>query len=421
MDLVINKVRLVDGRLVCIGVKNGQIAEISENPLVGQEVIDGKNNLVLPGLYNMHTHAAMTLFRGYGEDRKLMDWLMNYIWPAEAHLTEELVYLGTKLACYEMIRTGTICFMDMYWHLPGAFRAVEEMGLRAVLTAAIFDNFDEQAREKSQTECLALLEKYQGKNDRIKLGLGPHAVYTVSPELYQWCGQISEKYQIPVHTHLAETAHEEETCLKQFGARPVAHLQKLGLLNGRLFAAHGCWLNKEEMALLGERSVKVVTNPVSNLKLASGKICPVHDLRASGVEVLIGTDGVSSNNNLDLFEEMKYTAILQKHLNSDPVSLTAPEVLKMATEASAQALGFDGGRIEVGALADLIVVDLNQPAAYPATDLTSNAIYSLNGASVLTTICDGKVLMKDRVIPGEAALLDEVARVVPKLLNKSRD
>ncbi len=423
--MIIKNARLLDGAIVHIVVKNCKITEVAR---LGEEsfdriatttcgevkIIDAAGKMALPPLWNMHTHAGMTLFRGYGEDLRLMDWLQNYIWPAEAKLNDELVYHGTRLACLEMIKSGTVGFMDMYWHTGGALMAVQEMGMRAVLCPAIFDNFDRAERGRAKDRVQRELSAMAGAGPKIIPGVGPHAVYTVSPELLKWSFKLADG-KMSYHIHVSETEFEVDKCVDRYGMRPVEYLDSLGVLGNNVFAAHSCWLQENEMEIYAKRGVKAVTNPVSNLKLASGAICPVRDLRAAGVDVLIGTDGCSSNNNLDMFEEMKFTAVLQKHLHLDPTALTASEVLDMASKNPAGTLGLDYG-IKVGADADIMLVDTNIAQAVPMTDPISNLVYSMNGSCVDTMICAGDILMQNRKVPGEEAILKEAQIAAVKLL-----
>ena len=357
----------------------------------------------------------MTLFRGFADDMELKPWLEKKIWPAEAKLTEEDVYVGTRLACLEMIRTGTTLFNDMYWHLPGAVRAVESMGLRAVLSAVFIDLFDEKKREEQIEENLGFLETYGGKNPLIHIALGPHAIYTVSSAALKWIVTFAEAHNLFVHIHLSETLKEVEDCLQAHGKRPVAYLKETGLLSDRLFAAHCNYLDEREMDLLTEAGVHLVHNPVSNLKLTVGpRVFPYKPLSERGASILLGTDGCSSNNNLDMLETAKFASLFQKWQASDPTLLPAEQALRHLTEEGYRAFRVGNGKIAQGEPADIVLIDLDHPANVPLYHLDSNLIYAVNGNAVTTTICDGRVLMHEGVIPEEETILAEARQTAKK-------
>jgi len=384
-------------------------------------IIDGDGAIALPGLSNTHTHAAMSLLRGYADDMILQDWLSQKIWPLEAHLTGEDVYWGTRLACLEMVRTGTTAFNDMYFFMEDAARAVDEAGIRAVLSYGFIDLFNAEKRENEckATEKLALHVRAM-KNPRIKTAVGPHAIYTVSPEGLKWCAEFAKEQKCGIHIHLSETEKEVNDCLASHQKHPAALLDDCGILTPRTIAAHGCWLDDAECTLLGKRGVSVSHNPASNMKLATHRAMPYRELSKAGANTCIGTDGCASNNNLDLFEEMKTAALLQKFFWNDPTVLPAPAALAMATTAGARALGFGTGTLSVGAPADLILVATRRACNTPLHNATSNLVYSCSGAAVETTICNGKVLMLDREIPGEAEILTGAAKAADALVRRAQ-
>ena len=418
--ILIKNVRTLSGEIINVYLSGSQISKVTPFQEVSDfkgTVLEGDGKVITTPFWNMHTHAGMTLLRGYGEGTALMDWLENYIWPAESNLTEEMVYHGTKLACLEMIKSGTVGFMDMYWHPKGAARAVNEMGMRAVIGAVVFDNQDPALMKPCQERVLQEIEAIRSFNSElIKPAIAPHAIYTVSSELLQWAYNLADG-NMPYHIHLSETEFEVNQCLEAHGVRPTEYLEKLGVLGRNTYAAHSCWLSSNEMDIYAKYGVKAVTNPVSNLKLASGKICPIVDLQATGVEVFIGTDGCASNNNLDMFEEMKFTALLQKHAVVDPTVLTPKEVLDMASVQPAKAMGLNYG-IEEGCVADLMLLDINVPAGVPFTDLASNLVYSLNGSIVDSLICDGKIVMKNRQIENEKQILKNAQDAANEILKQ---
>ena len=382
--------------------------------------IDGTRLLLIPGLVNTHTHAAMTLLRGYADDMPLREWLEGKIWPLEAHLTGEDVYRGTKLACLEMIRTGTLAFNDMYFFMEEAARAVRETGIRATLSHGFIDLGDPGKREKEIRATEDLVSAVKGLGEpRIRVAAGPHAVYTVSPEGFRWCAEFSREEGIGIHTHLAETEQEARDCLHAYGRRPAAQLDACGCLTERTVAAHCCWLDREECSLLAARGASASHNPTSNMKLAVTRAKPYPWMTAAGVTVTLGTDGCASNNSLDLFGAMKDAALLQKFAWNTQTALPAPEVLAMATASGGRALGIPTGRIEVGAPADLVLVNLASPSMTPLFSGESNLVYSASGASVDTAICDGRILMLHGEIPGEEEILARAARSAAALVKRS--
>jgi 5-methylthioadenosine/S-adenosylhomocysteine deaminase len=397
-----------------IGIEGGKIAWIRSH---GHEtpgdptparVIDGRGLHAFPGLKNGHTHAAMTLFRGYGDDLPLMEWLQTRIWPAEALLTEEDVYQGTRLALVEMIRSGTTYFNDMYWHRPGVLRAVEELGLRAHVGSVFIDRGDPTgvAAGVLRDAVLQQVSERHSLSPRVKVALAPHAIYTVAPGSLEWMAELASGNDLIVHIHLSETRSEVEACVATHGLRPAHFLQRVGLLETSLVAAHGVYLDEEEMELLAAHGATVVTNPTANMKLATGGIFDYRAARAAGLRVALGTDGAGSNNNLDMIEEMKILALVQKHRAEDPTVLTAHEALALATKAASETFRLGSGALEAGAPADIILVDLSRPSTQPVHDPVSALVYAANGDAVHTTICDGRVLMYDRKL--EVADEDEV-------------
>jgi 5-methylthioadenosine/S-adenosylhomocysteine deaminase len=416
---------LLDKKKVDIAIsEDGLIAAIGEG--VRREYhsseyhLEGNGAIALPGLINTHTHAAMTLLRGYADDMVLQDWLSQKIWPLEAHLTGDDVYWGTRLACLEMIKTGTVAFNDMYFKMADAARAVDEAGLKAVLSHGFIDLFSEEKRESEikETEEFCGHVKSLGQ-PRIKAAVGPHAVYTVSPEGLSWLAEYAGSKNIGIHVHLSETEQEVKDCIRTHGVRPPVLLDRCGVLTPRTVAAHCCWLDEDDCRLLAARGVCASHNPVSNMKLAVHRAMPCHWLSAAGALVALGTDGCASNNNLDLFEEMKAAALLQKFFWNDQTLLSAEEALRMATSAGAKALGFGMGKIEAGAPADLILIDRHLPENTPLHNPSSNLVYACHGSAVSTTICDGRVLMHDRVVPGEEEILKRAGAVAASLVKRA--
>ncbi len=371
-----------------------------------EDAILGHGKLAIPGLVNSHTHLAMTLLRGYADDMPLMPWLQEKIWPLEARLTAEDIHWGVKLGCLELIRFGITCYNDMYYFMDETALATKQMGLRAFLSGVVFDS---QPGFKAEAE--RFIHNWKG-DDLIHPAVGPHAIYTCSEETLSWARETAEKNGIMIHTHLSETRGEVEESKKKHGCSPVEYLDTLGLLGPGLLAAHCVWLSEKDTVLLAQHGVNVCHCPISNLKLASG-IAPVERLLTSGVNVCLGTDGAASNNNLGLFDDIKVAAIVQKYACSRPDALAARLVWTMATENAYRAFGLNVGLHE-GALADLALIDLEKPWFTPQSNILSHLVYSMAGG-VDTTIVDGKVLMRDGVIPGEALILEKAQKCFERL------
>ena len=362
------------------------------------ELIREDNGLIMPGLINTHTHAAMACFRGLADDLPLMTWLNEYIFPAEATLTGEIVYHSTLLSMCEMIRSGTTAFCDMYLFAEHVARAAGQSGMRAWVGEALYDfpspNYGESENGLAYTR--DLLERYKG-SDMISITVDPHAVYTCSPDLLTRLGAMAEEYKALFLIHLAENQDEVHTCNQRYGKTPVQHLEALGLLGERMVAAHCVVLNEEEIQLLAERKVGVAHCAESNMKLASG-IAPVPAMLAAGVRVGIGTDGSASNNNVDMFSEMNTVAKLHKVHQLDPTVMSAEETLRAATRGGAMILGMDGkiGSLETGKKADLIVLDFDQPHLTPVYNPVSHLVYAARGSDVIHSVIGGKVVLRNR-------------------------
>jgi 5-methylthioadenosine/S-adenosylhomocysteine deaminase len=394
---------LVKGRDILI--EGNRITKIGRD-LRDEEIIDGHGMLAIPGLVNSHTHLAMTLFRGYADDMALMSWLQEKIWPLEARLTPEDIRWGVKLGCIEMIRFGITCYNDMYYFMDETALATKEMGLRAFLSGVFFDT-----RPEFMADAEAFLKKWSG-DDLIHPAVGPHAIYTCSEDTLMHARDLAEKYDAMLHIHLSETKGEVEDSRKKNGKSPVEYLDSLGFLSNRLLAAHCVWLSGNDISLLAKRKVNVAHCPISNLKMAAG-IAPIVGLLQAGVNVCLGADGASSNNNLSLFEEMKVAAIVQKAACSRPDVLKAEEVWRMATKNAYKTFRLDLGLRE-GCLADLSLIDLKKPWFCPESNIISHLIYGMNG-SVETTIANGKVLMNNGIIPGEEKILEKAQQHFERL------
>ncbi|UCD93196.1 MAG: amidohydrolase [Methanobacteriota archaeon] len=415
MSILITNV-LHQGKPVNVYLEDNFISDIGPS-VEAEQTIDGTNLALLPGLVNTHTHAAMTFFRSYADDMELHEWLRDKIWPIEAKLTPDDIYWGTRLACLEMIRSGTTCFNDMYFHLDMQAKATQESGMRAVLSEGFIDLMKPETGEELLTKTMKLVEEVRNMNcDRIKPALGPHALYTVSRQSLESIKQISDEEDLLIHFHLSETKDEVENCVKEYGKSPVRFLEEIGFLGPRLLAAHSVWLDEKEISILAGAGVKISHNPVSNMKLAVGKAIHYSEMRKAGLNVSLGTDGCASNNNLDMFESMKFATLLQKFSLNDPTVMPANEAFQLATVNGAQALGFNAGVIEVGKLADLILVNTRMPFFQPSHDLISNLVYSANGSCVDTVICDGKVLMEAGIVKDQDEIIEGARKATERLI-----
>jgi 5-methylthioadenosine/S-adenosylhomocysteine deaminase len=315
-----------------------------------------------------------------------------------------------------MIRSGTTAFLDMYYQLPATAQAVEDMGLRGVLSCAAFDNFKPERAGKIQQDIQKLFSEASRYSSRIQLALGPHSIYTASGALLQWIDAFSKEGDTLIQIHLAETQEEVDNALRQLGATPVRYLHQIGLLSPRLCIAHGLYVDEEEIRLLADHGVKVAHNPASNMKLGSGATFRFTEMRRAGITVGLGTDGCSSSNNLDMIETMKLASLLGKAWRQDPEALTAGEMLYAATSQGADILGLNAGRLAEGCLADLCLVDLRLPAFTPNHNFVSNLVYAANGSCVDTVICNGTIIMQNRKVPGEEEILRQVNRIAGKFL-----
>ena len=390
-----------EGKKQSLLIKDDLIAEISDeiDEAGADKIIDAEGKILLPGLINTHTHLSMTLFRGLADDLSLDSWLNDHIWPMEANLNGDYCYIGALLGAVELIKSGTTTFSDMYFYMEDVARAVEDAGIRAVLSYGMIDFGDAEKRENEIKDNLALFNACNGMADgRIKVFFGPHSPYTASEDLLVRVRELADEYGIGIHIHVSETQKEINDSIEEKDLRPFEYLEKIGFLGPDVVAAHCVWLSDEEIEIIKKHDVKVSHNPCSNMKLASG-ISPVSKMIENGVCVAIGTDGASSNNNLDLIEELKTASLLQKVSTLDPKVLSSDEAIEMATIKGAEALGLDSeiGSIEVGKKADIILIDTNSANMTPdSSSLSSNVVYSANGSNVDTTICNGKILMENK-------------------------
>ena len=384
------------------GAKISAIGEVPED-FHPARVLDGTGHLAIPGLVNAHTHASMTLLRSYADDMNLMDWLQNKIWPIEAEMNRGDIYWGAMLAAAEMIRTGTTAFADMYGPFMDAVaEVVIDSGLRGVLSRGIIGVAPDG--EAKLAENTALYRDFHGAGEgRVTVMYGPHALYTCPPDFLKKVAAEAQKVGAEIHIHMSETKGEVENCLKEYGKRPFAHVESTGIFDGGTLAAHCVWLDDEDISIIKRHGIRVAHNPGSNMKLASG-VAPVPRLLQEGVCVALGTDGASSNNNLDMLEEVQLAALLHKVDRLDPLAVPALEAVRMGTEYGAQAVGLkDTGKLAAGQQADIALISLQNTAFCPKHNLVSLLAYSARSTAVDTLLVAGKVLMEK----GELKTLDE--------------
>lgn len=387
----------VDGRLVYVGpVRSGQ-------PAAGVRVINAEEMIATPGLVNTHNHAAMVLLRGYGEDLPLHRWLEERIWPAEDRLTSDDYYWGSLLAMAEMIRGGTTCFMDMYMGMDRTAEAAAGCGIRACLSRGL--SAFSPTVDKAVAETRSLVKDWhKGADGRITTMIGPHAPYTCPPDFLRKMADLAGELGVGIHIHVGETQKEVVEHQATYKKSQVATLKETGILDHHVLAAHGVYLDDKDMTVLGEAGAAVAHCPTSNMKLGNG-IAKVLDLQKHGVTVSIGTDGAASNNDLDMFEEMRLAAILQKGATGDPSVLPAPQVVGMATREGARALGLEKvtGSLEPGLAADIVLVNMAQPHLTPLYNVLASLIYSVHATDVNLVMVDGTILYEN----GEFTTLDQ--------------
>jgi 5-methylthioadenosine/S-adenosylhomocysteine deaminase len=384
------------GKIVAVG----PAAEVAAG-YQGREVVDAGGGLVIPGLVNAHGHAPMVLFRGVADDLKLMDWLQNYIFPAEKNnVTAPFVKAGTELAALEMIRSGTTTFVDMYYFEDQIAEACDVAGLRCVLGSTLIEF--PAPDSKTIPDALAYAERFLKRwagHPRVVAAVGPHSTYLAAPETLKAARALADRYAAPILIHLSESADEQKTVLERYAKTPTEHLRDLGILRKGVLGAHGIWLTDGDRKILRDAEVGIAHCPQSNMKLASGT-APVRQMLAEGMRLGLGTDGAASNNDLDMFEEMATAAFLAKHASADPTVAPAAKVLEMATLGGARALGMEDriGSLEAGKRADIVVVDVRAPRMTPLYDAVSHLVYVAKGADVRHVVVEGRVVMRDRAV-----------------------
>ena len=395
MSSLLIKNVLMDGKKTDILIEGNRFRNLAAPAgTVADKVIEAEGMAILPPFYNTHTHAAMSLLRGYADDLPLQRWLTDYIWPYENKMTPQDIREGSRLAVREMIRTGSVFFSDMYFDIEETIEVVQEYGLRA----AIGVTFVESHSKSQQSEKLDLLKHWvDPTGGLISLTVAPHAIYTVGADLLVKCAETARSLGMKLHIHLSETRQEVDNCVREHGTTPVRYLEQLGFLGPDVIAAHVVHVDEEEAAILARRGVTLSHCPCSNMKLASGNF-PYKMLHDAGCRITLGTDGDSSNNNLDMREEMKFAALLAKADSGNPETMPASEALAVATRNGAEAFGIDAGEIREGMLADALLIRLDDERMQPCHNLISNWVYAAGSSCIDTVICNGRILMKDRIL-----------------------
>ncbi len=416
-----NGLCFIDGRFLeaNVGIEGNRIAYVGKDEISGDLEIDASDKFVLPGLFNAHTHLAMTLFRGYAEDMPLMDWLEKKIWRVERKLTPDDVYWGSMLGILEMLKTGTTAFSDLYIHMDEVAKAVGETGIRAVLCYGMADRGDEEKARRELEIGTEFVRNWNGAfNGRIKAIYGPHAPYTCTPEFLKAVKEKAREMKTLVHIHVSETKQEVEEIERRYGKTPVRLLDDIGFLDEKTVIAHAIWLDDEELTILRKRGVSVAHCPVSNLKLSSG-IARITDMLRLGINVCLGTDGAASNNTYNLFEEIKLTSLLQKVKTGRADALKAKDVLKMATRNGYKAYGLEGGELRQGMLADVVLIERRFNHC-PVYEPVHSIVYASYGCEVSHVIVDGELIVEDGIVltMDEDRVIDRVERLKEKFLDR---
>ena len=410
---VVSDILIDGGHIVSVVPASGDQPVGQDSPI---ETVDCTGKTAVPGFVNMHTHAGMAMMRGVGEDIAFHEWL-DRIWKIESAIDEEYVYHATKVACLEMIKTGTTTFNDHYWHMPMAHKAAMELGLRPVLAYVICDRNDSEESERQRIQCAEMYQEAMSWNDQSIFAIAIHAIYSVSEEMILWATRFARERGLKIHIHLSETRKEVEDCMAQHdGLSPVEYLDNLGVLGPDVIAAHTLWLSENDVRILGERGVTCVHNVNSNLKLASGYKFLYNELRNAGANICLGTDGCASSNNLDMLETMKTSAMIQKAWKDDPSAMPINEIMAMSSANAGKALGLNIGKIEAGALADILIVDTQNYNFLSPGSFEANLVYSAHSDCIDSMICNGKFVMRGRVVEGEKEILAQAKNLLKKII-----
>ncbi len=402
-------------------IENGKISRISAADTQSDayarhddstEVVDCTGKVAVPGFVNMHTHAGMSMMRGVGEDIAFHEWL-DRIWKIEADITPEYVYHATRMACLEMIKTGTTTFNDHYWYSPMAQKAAAELGLRSVHAYVICDKNDPEEAERQKIQCQKMYDISGNWPSNASFAIAIHAIYSVSEPMILWATDFARSHGLKIHIHVSETRKEVADCKAEHGGlSPVEYLDRLGVLGPDVIAAHTLWVSEKDIEILGKRGVNCVHNVNSNLKLASGYRFLYNELRDAGANICLGTDGCASSNNLDMLETIKTSAMIQKAWRDDPTAMPLDELMQMSSANAGKALGLNIGKIEEGALADILIIDTDNYSFMSPGTFEANLIYSAHSDCIESVICDGRFIMRDRVVPLEKEILREAEKYI---------
>ena len=419
MNDILRKNALFEDRRVDIYIHDGIIAGITPSvpgtfpsPAEKYETVDCSSKAVLPSFINMHTHAAMSMMRGVGEDINFHEWLAR-IWQIESGITPEYVYYATRLACLEMIKTGTATFNDQYWHMPQARKAALEMGIRPVLSYVLCDRMNPAESKIQIRECIRHYEESLKWPEKSQFVISVHAIYSVCEEAIVWAAGFAAEHGLKLHVHLSETEKEVLDCKAAHnGMTPVEYLESLGFFSPDVIAAHSLWLSDKDVEILGRHGVNCVHNINSNLKLTSGYRFRYNELRDAGANVCLGTDGCGSSNNLDMLEAMKTAAMVQKAWREDATAMPLNELFATGTSNGARALGLNSGSLEVGRIADLMLVDIDNWNFISTAPTLANFIYSAHSDCIDSLMCNGRWIMKNRMVDGERDIIRDARKVL---------
>ena len=405
------------GKIVDVLIEGNRFKKISENITEdADKIINGEGKAIEPAFYNCHTHIPMTILKGLGDDKELHDWLIHDIWPREAKMTPEDIYYASKFAILEMIKGGTVFCNDMYQYSEETMRAIDEMGIRGVVSKPEIDIPTPHLLEKKKQIVLDFVDYKNINENRIIKGMSCHAVYTVSDDFLQFYSDTAKKYNMPIHIHACETKFEVENCKKKHGCTPIEHLEKFGLLTEKTILAHCVHLSDNDMDIIKKHNTKIAHCPVSNFKLKSG-LMAFQKLHEKGITVTLGTDGSASNNSLSMLEEMKVCALKAKTQANSIKAGNIYDVYKTATLNGAQAFGIDAGIIEEGKIADFVLYDLNHYLLLPLNNLVSNIVYSAQNECITDVFCDGKQLMCNRKVENEEKIIEDFKKLAGKFKN----
>ncbi|MBQ8784663.1 MAG: amidohydrolase [Alphaproteobacteria bacterium] len=420
MSILIKNV-LHNNQTTDVFIEDNKFSRIAPNMKVeADKIVDGSNKAILPAFYNTHNHAAMSILRGFGDDKPLFEWLNEDIWPIEDQLTEEDIAIASRLAILEMIKSGTVFFADMYFFGEQTIQAVADMGIRAAISRVEMDLFDEQKFEQKKIDTANFIEFSNPCPQRIRKCLSCHAVYTVSDELFKFAKETAEKQGWFMQIHVSETKQEVDDCFAKWGMSPVAKLDSLGLLTPKTILAHAVHLSDEDIEIIKKRGCYISTNPISNLKLNSGMFMFEKMYKIMPENITLGTDGASSNNNLNMLDSIKFCSLAAKAESNSALGGKADDIYKVATINGAKAFGLNAGEIKEGCLADCLLVDLDNVFLTPNYNIISNMVYSADSSCICDVICDGRLIMENGKVAGEKEIINNAKKLAEKIKNMKK-